>query len=352
MKYKSLTLSFALSLTLSLLLPGCGKKEEPAEKTGTLKPDSSVSKTLVLQNPNQSFTLSYKLEKGKNFKYRLTTQQNESVQLQTNDTTVQNNIIQRIIYSISFSVDRIDKNNAAELTCNFTSVKLDADANGKKFKYESGQTKNNEELKPYSQYESITNNPFGIRISKSGDIIEVFRFEQIINKFISINGLQDSINSKQKENLRLSLTEATIKPLLSQIFRKFPEKQVAKDSSWSIPQEAIPLASLVMKSTSIFKITSLEKSNADTVAVIEGDMKTEVTGNQAATDRGIQYYFDKPRVSGSGKIYFNLSDGRVQSSKTSTSMINSFSAQANSPQGLVKETQRKSSDNTIIVEAL
>jgi len=342
----------SLTLVLSLLLSGCGKKEESGNQSATGIKDSSISKSLPLQNPNRPFSLKYKFEKGKKYKYSLTTDQSENVQLQRPDTTVQNNVIQKITYFIDFSVDGIDKNNTAELTCNFTSVKLDADANGNKFKYESGKTKTAEERKTFSQYEAIINNPFSLRISQFGEIIELFRYEQIIEKFIDITETRDSMNAKRKEDLRLSLTEATLKPLLSQIFRKFPEKQVAKDSTWSVEQEPIPLPPQTIKNTTYFKITSMQKQNMDTLAAIDGEMRTEITGNQTLNNRGLQYFFDKPRASGSGKIYFNVSQGRIQSSRTSTSMVNSVTVQANSPQGLMKQTQRKSSESSIIVEAL
>ncbi len=342
-------LCFALFL---LIIAGCSEKEGNGRKSEDQKPDSLNAKTVILDNINQSFNLKYKLETGKDYKYRLTTNQIENIQIQNSDTSVQNNAFQQVTYLMNFLVEKIDNNNTAELICNITSVKLNADANGTKFSFQTGHAKDEKELRNFAQYESFMNNTFGLRIGQYGDIVEVSRTDKIINKFIAINKMQDTITIEDKEVLRRDLSEALLKPLLSQIFRKFPEDKMAKDSSWSIPQEPIPLASLVMRNTNVFKITGVEKSKSDTVAVIEGEMKSEVSGQQRVTDRGIQYFFEKPRTAASGKIYFNLTNGTIQSSRTSTRIENSFTAEASSPQGLVRETQRRSVENSVTVESL
>jgi hypothetical protein len=347
---KNLFLSF--TLTLSLLISGCGEREESGIKSGIQKTDSANSSKILTDNLSQSFTLKYKLEKGRDYNYKLITNQIENIQIQNNDTTVQNNAIQQVTYLMNFKVERTDNNKTAELTCRVTSVKLDADANGTKFSFQTGQPKNEEELRNFAQYESFMNNSFGLKISEYGDIIEVFRTDKIINKFIAINKMQDTITASGRERLKRDLSEVLLKPLLSQIFRKFPEEKMAIDSSWSIPQEPMPLASLVMRNTNIYKISGVETLKSDTLAVIEGEMKSEVTGQQIVTDRGVKYFFEKPKAAASGKIYFSITSGTIQSSRTSTRLENSFTAEASSPMGPLKETQRRRVENSVTVESL
>lgn len=341
-----------LSLHLYLFLQGCNEKKDNEIKSQEEQSDSPEVKTPAANNEKNFFNLVYKLDKGKSFRYRLITSQIENMQVQNKDTAIHSNMVQQETFLMNFQVDGVDENNAAELTCRITSIKSETDLNGTKFKYQTGQAAGEKELKNYARFESFMGNPFGLKISKYGDIVEINRIEKIINSFISINEMQDTIKQATKEQLRRDLTEAMLKPLLLQIFRKFPEEKMGKDSVWTIPQQPMPLTPMILKNTLIFRIAGIEKTDRDTAVVIEGEMKTEISGQQSMTNQGVQYFFDKPRTNASGRIYFSLSKGIIQRSNTSTLLEHSFRSEASTPQGVLSQTNRRRIENSMQVESL
>jgi len=341
-------------LFLSLLLISCGKEEEKPAVTDKNQYtfDTSDIKTSPVDNPNQTFLVRYKFEKGKDYKYRLTTITNNVQSVESKDTTVEQTVLQNIIYLMTIKGIEVDSDSTMELSITISSVKLDADASGEKFSYQSGVTKDSAELVRYSEYEAFAGNPFSLRISKYGEIIEIFRVDKILNKFLELRKLSDSLSASEKDLMKRDITEGAIKPLLQQIVRKFPENRIAKDSSWSLQQPASQFAVFQLQNTNIYEVSSLEQLDGDEIAVIEGSLKTNITGDPKFNERGIQYDFQKPKTSASGKIFFNISEGLIQKSKTATHVEMSFTLEGSTPQGIHKELRKSRIENINVLELL
>ena len=92
--------------------------------------------------------------------------------------------------------------------------------------------------------------------------------------------------------------------------------------------------------------------NDDKIAVIDAGLKTIISGDNKVTDRGATYIFKKPVTSAEGKIYFNISKGCVQKSKTNTRIHISYTMEVPTPKGLEKGTKTETVVNTNILELL
>ena len=101
-----------------------------------------------------------------------------------------------------------------------------------------------------------------------------------------------------------------------------------------------------------YKVSSLEMLDDQKLAVITGSVKTSVTGEQNRTERGINYHFDKPKTTATGKIYFNLSKGLVQKSRTESKIENGYSMKMPSPEGEKKATAKEITNNVNVLELL
>lgn len=347
-------MKYIITILLAFLfISGCSKKSDETKLTEASKyqVDSSDIKAQPLENQNQAFTMQYKLEKGKTYRYRLTTVTNDS-QTITADTTISSNIKQTIIYLISLTPVSTDKDGVTEINCVFNSVKLNALANGQEYNYESTTNTDSLERNKFADYESLINSDIGIRISKAGEIIEVFRTDKVVNKFLAIKGIADSITAAQKEQLKANMVEGAVKPLLFQIFRQMPDYSLAKDSTWTFAQPGSQLMVYQIQNTNTYKITALEKLNDSKLAVIEGGMITKVTGDDQISERGISYKFKKPGTSASGKIYFNITDGCIQKARTNTSINIFYSMEGKTPQGLQKGSKQENISNSYFLERL
>ena len=50
----------------------------------------------------------------------------------------------------------------------------------------------------FAEYEALVNNPFNLRVSKLGAIIDIYKADKILNKFLDIKNLSDSVDAQQK----------------------------------------------------------------------------------------------------------------------------------------------------------
>ncbi len=348
MKY-IITLAFAF-----MLLAGCGKKSEQAPINDATKyqVDSSDIKAVPIENQNESFQLEYKLAKGKTYHYRLSTITGDLQTIKTSDTTFTSSVNQTIIYLVDLTPVSVDKDGIMEINCVFNSVKLNANANGREFNYESSTNKDSVQRNKYADYEALTNSDIGLRISKRGEILEVFRTDKIVNKFLSIKGLTDSVNAAEIAQLKTNMVEGAVKPLLYQIFRSLPDHQLAKDSGWTYQQPASQFMVFQMQNTNTYKITGLEKFGEDKLAVIEGGLKTEISGKNKVSQQGVDYDFKKPETTAGGKIFFNITEGCIQKAKTYTKINISFSMQAKTPKGVQRGGKSEVITNNYILEKL
>lgn len=349
MKYAS-----AIILTF-LILAGCSKKQEKTPvkvaNQNQYNVDTSDIKATPIDAKNETFSLEYKFPKGKTYHYRLTTITHD-IQTIKSDTTLQSNVTQEIIYLMDLTPVSVDKDGVIEFNLLFNSVKLHANANGKEYNFESSTATDSAEINKYAEYKALTGSDMGVRVTKKGEILEIFRTDKIVNNFLTIKGFQDSVNASQREQLRENMIQGAIKPLLYQVFRQTVDHPMMVDSSWTIKQPASHLMVFEIKSTNTYKITSLQKLGDDKLAVIEGGIKSEFSGKNKVSQQGVDYTFRKPVTSAGGKIYFNLNDGCIQKAKTFTQVNLSFDMKAKTPQGTRKGTREEMIRNNYILERL
>lgn len=345
MKYILILLFTILTIT------GCNSSKKPVKEIDKFAFDTTKVKTYPSAEPNKSVLLEYKLEKGKEYKYRLTTI-TRSTQILKTDTTLVRDVRQKLIYIVKLLPVDIDKNGVMEIQFTFSDIKLEADANGKHFMYESGVTKDSIEILKYADYVSMINNPFTIRVNKNGEMLELFRADRMLTKLLDLQGYSDSINKIQKNELKNNLVEGVLKPLVFQIFRKLPTHKVAKDSTWEFYKPASKFMVYLMQNTNTYKFNSLVKIGNNEIAHLTDGMKTKISGKSTFTEKGIKYKFNKPETLANGYIYFNLTKGCIQKAKRYTKLSLFFTMDAKTPTFTQKGSKDAVIENTYLVELL
>ncbi|NWF49584.1 MAG: hypothetical protein HXY49_03485 [Ignavibacteriaceae bacterium] len=340
------------ALLLAFVLVSCGdKKDEQKPDKSQFEYDSTAIKTTTASDVNQPFLFRYNFEKGKTYKYRLTTISETSQDIKA-DTNIINKFTQTIVYLIDITPTEIDKDSVFELSVNFRHVKLDAKVNNENVNYLSGNLKDSTDELKFAEYESLVNNPFNIRLTNNGELLEVYKSDKISNKFLELRKMADSLNADDKIRFKNEITEGLLKPLMMQIFRKWPNGKVAKDSTWNQAQPPTQLLVFRMDYNSIYKINNIEMMKDERLAVIDGTMDSKVTGDTKLNDRGIKYEFNKPVAIAGGRIYYNLDKGLIQKSKTSTTLEMFYKMEIPAPNGVQKGSKKEVVKNTNIVEFL
>ncbi len=342
-----------LLILTTILLSACGdKKDKPVvdEKT-KYNFDTTDVKTTAVDNPAEAFILGYNFEEGKTYNYRITTIA-ETKQTINADTVIVQNVNQTINYLLNVKLAAKDEEGLMDLTFTFTSIKLEADANNDHISFESSTVKDSLEKVKFADYFSLINNSFEVRINQTGELLEIGKTDKIVNTFLKIRGLKDSVKTDDISRMKYDLTEGMLKPLVVQVVRKMPGKEMAKDSTWNNVQPASQFMVFQVVNTTLYKILNLEKLDDDKVAVIDAGLKTDVSGNSNYEEGGLKYHFNKPVTNASGKIYFNLSKGCLQKSKTRTDLNISYTMEMQTPQGVQKGRRTEVISNTNLVELL
>jgi hypothetical protein len=342
--------------SLLLIIIACNDKPDQEEKStkelsSTFDSSSLQTTELIEEESDQSFFMHYKFKPGETINYRMSiVSQNE--QHFEADTIMDSSFEQTLIYLINFKTISIDEDDITELQCSVNSINLKASGMGNEITYQSGTQLDSAELIQFAEHESFVKNPFNIRVNKSGELIEIFKTDKILNSFLSLKGLSDSVNAEEKAVLKQDLSERVIKPLIAQIIREVPKIKIAKDSSWTYERQSIPILTFNVDYKNLYKIGNLEMFEDQKVAVINGTIETKVEGESTYSEGGVNYQFEKPISSASGKIYFNLDRGLIQKSRAQTRMETAFTMEMLTPQGKQKGKTREVVTNINVLELL
>jgi len=339
-------------LALAMLLFGCDNKKTAEEETKEINlTQVDTSDLVTTEVEDELFFFKYKFNEGDSFNYRLTVIQDSEQNIDA-DTTITQSFNQTVKYAINFQVTELDEESVAELNCTIGAINLDADLNGEKVSYKSGSSLDSLDVIKFAEYESIINNQFRLRVNPLGEVKDVYRADKIFNNYLDLRNMQDSLTTEQKSAVKNDLINAVLKPLMGQIFRVMPGKEMGKDSSWTYEKAAMPMMVFQMQYTNIYTIENLELFDGEKLAVIGGTIKANITGDPNYSEQGISYVFEKPVSSAGGKVYFNLDKGLVQKSKTETRMETAYSMEMQTPQGLKKGSTKEVIINKNILELL
>lgn len=339
-----------LFVSVAFVIISCddkNKNEIPKIDSELYNFDSTGFKTEPV-NDNSTFELEYRFDRGEKILYRLVSI-SETAQKIIADTTLTNNIKQEIIYLIEFEPKSTESDGTVEAEVKIVGLKLNANVNGEKMGFDAVNEKDSLQIQRYAEFAAMWNNPFSIRFSKYGEISEIFRVDKISNKFLKLKNA-DSVDVQTKNMVKDDIVNSVLKPLMGQLIRKVTNKVLAVDSTWSAPQPPVPMMVFQINYTNKYKIAGIEKFDNNKLAVIDAGMDYSVEGETKINERGVNYNFNKPVSKGEGQIYFNISKGRIQKSRTTSSTSFSFTMEADTPQGRQKGKREEFVSNTNILE--
>jgi hypothetical protein len=331
-------------LSLSLMI-GCGKSEEKKEGS------ASVENYEVIDSKGEVVKLRYTFEKGDKFRYKLTTTSTAEEKIVA-DTTINSKSDQVITYIFETEVLDVDQDKIAELSVNVASVVLNANLNGQKVSYDSKSENNLETKQKFLEYETIVNMPYRIRLTDKGELIEVSRLEKMIDKMNSLQPQKQNLTTEQKTQFSKQLGESAIKPLTQLLFRELPEKSVGKDSIW---ERRYPgqLSIFQLENRAQFKLLNFVKADDEKAVNIEAGLSVTWKGNKSGEENGVKYNFADPKISGSGKVIFNVEKGNLVRSETSTRVEITVDIEAKDALNRTQKTKRTEiSTNKNVVESI
>ncbi len=346
----------ATSLTFTVI--NCSNKKEETKELN--QPQDSISDGNLFEIlPDMDhevlndvrFQLVYNFEEGKDFQYRLTTISTTERNVET-DSLVIDRFEQKITRILHFKVLSLMNNDIANIECTISKVYVDVNLNNQKISYQSGVTSNPEQLKRFIEHEGLVDNPFHIRISKYGEILDISKVQNISNRYLELSGLEDSIRTEDKPVMEDDLKNNLLKPLIGQILRDFPKKKLGIDSTWEKVIEPESMMIFKIHYTDHFRVDNIEKIGDKRIASIIVDATSYIEGDRAYTNNGVNYEFLDPLTNSKSNIYFDIDRGLIYRCMTQTDLKLSYKMEIPADNGTKFAKSNELITNTNIVELL
>ena len=349
---------FITTIIFIISIVSCGsnsdKKNEKENKDKIVNQNDSsdiISSTPYEVKKDEVFNLAYKFNTGDSFKYRLTTTTSTSQNVVA-DSTIANMFNQKIIQILDFNTISVEHDTIAQLKCTITDIDVNRNIDGKTSSYKAGENPDSTKLNQFMEYAGILNNPFNVKVSTHGRIIDISNTNKLVNKFEKLMKLKKPLTKEEQKTLQNNFEESFLKPMMTQIFREIPDKELKIGSTWNKSVPPSQILGFKFSYNNTFNLDNIEKVKEDRIAEITGKSNITIEGKTKQVDRGVEYNFEKPLVSASGKLFFNIDKGLLYKSATGTNLEFNFSSQMIGPKGLIKANTNRKINNQNVAELL
>jgi hypothetical protein len=282
-----------------IFILSCGEKKQE-------KPESNQDIEKISYKVGDAYLLKMGYNVGDKFSYSLNTSSENTHSMGEKSQTTKTNIL----YKISGHV--IDKDTTGDIDIKFTfnNIKISADLGTQgsiSFDSENPADSAKRKMPAFLEHTALLNNDFFARLTSRGEIIEIYRLDNIIKKLLGPN--PEKIDDKVKTQIRANL-QNQLKNIIQQIYQLLPDKIVKIDSSWN-RSYIEKIAFLDVNNTATYTLKEIVRSSGSDIAKISAKLTSEPVGKRTVEDQGVKYNIEKPVITGGGSIEFNLEKGLV-----------------------------------------
>lgn len=308
---------FFLNLLIAALFVyvyGCGDKKD--DKTNNNK-DGNVSELVKKDSISgkDKVQMKYVVKKGDKFYYKMVAKtSNMEKSPATEDKEVKQD--NEINYYYSKEVNDVDAAGIISYKINFDSINISSAMGDQSIKYNSNVNDSVRNNPAFIQYNAVINNPFYTRVSPQGEITDVYGMEKIYE--VLFKSLGDTLKEKDKQEIKQSFGEESIKEILQQEYQVCPPNAITVDSSWTKSFNSAVLFFEVVNNAK-YTLKSVEDKNGQKIANIEANLVVEFKSKEVK-ERGMQIKIENSETSGNGKIAFNLNRGCISYKETNTNL--------------------------------
>lgn len=287
-------------------ISSCTKKDEPGSQGGNDTTSVMVGDKVMLKySPKKDDVLKYKITNSTNVKENSPNTGGKDL---TND--------QNITIFYSEQVNEVNESGVITYKVTFDSILVNA-------KISSGDTsvsqnyssniKDSVYSKPdFVEFNALINNPFKMRVSSRGEILEAYELENVHDAIYKAYG--DTLSDKEKEVVKQTMNTTYFKDLLQNSFQKFPENAIAKDSSWVIT-DSDQLLIFPVKKILNYKLSDVKTENGKTLVTIDATLDNEFIEKQVK-EKDLTATVEDSKTTGTGKVVLNLTRGCIVNKET------------------------------------
>lgn len=332
-------------IILSILAFGCKKDTEKKEPESPAKIiDTTNIKPIEVK---ESISLTYDLKKNTTLKFKLTTYQKTSQVLQL-DSLISGYLEQNVEYLVNASIK--EKESNGNLTIDFYVDKVIADiksSTGESLNYNSDNPPTDSLKKLQTKtFDVIAKANFSARISPTGEVLDIYRTDSIIDKLIADAPRKPT--TEERFQITNDVSQGLLRPLIQQIFRNVTDKKVNVDSSWT-QNYPTQLSVFEIENTAKYTVKKIFESNGNKLVEIEGLLTINAKGKQNYTEGNISYKFYKPKVTGTSKSYFDLDKKCFRTSSSDVTFEVVVDMQQKGDPKIYKRTEKILTKNSVLL---
>ncbi len=328
-----------------ILLVGCKKSEEKPEiKSESSIVDTSNIKPLGIQ---KNVSLKYDLKKNSVLRFKYTNYQ-KNTQTLVMDTTISGFIEQNVDYIFKVTVNDIEESGNLNVEFLCEGIKAYASSStGEKITYDSKNppVDSLEKLKT-KNFEMLDNANFSARVSPTGEILDIFKSDKIIEKIIQDAPRKPS--TEERLAIKQDIEQGILKTIVQQIFKSLPENEINVDSSW---KQVYPtqISVFEMENTATYKVSKFFVANGKKLVQIDGTLAVVPSGKTEYTEGNLTYKFQKPKVTGTSKSFFDLDKNCFRNVTTDVSIELVLNMQQKGDPKVYKRVDKILTKNTLIL---
>lgn len=307
------------AIIFAFVLSSCTKKDEP-QSGNTGDTSSLVSGNKV--------TLIYAPKKGEVLKYKIT---NSTFVKENSPNTGGKDLNndQKITIFYTEEVSEVNQSGVITYKVNFDSIMVSANVASTEQSMTQNYSSNIKDsvyAKPdFVEFNALVNNPFKMRVSPKGDIIETYELESIHDAIYKAYG--DTLDDKEKEVVKQTMNTAYFKDLLQNSFQKLPDNAIAKDSSWTI-SDSDQLLIFPVKKILNYKLSDIKNENGNITVLIDATLDNEFMEKQVK-EKELTATVENSKTTGTGKVALNLTRGCITNKETNLEIDLSIKMSAN-----------------------
>ncbi len=334
---------FILTLLTVIFVVGCKKESKEPEQKITSNQIDTVNIQLI--KINEDVSLLYDLPVNSTIRYKFTSYQKNTQSILL-DSAITGFVEQKVDYIFKLTVKEKENNGNMDLNIQCEDIKaIISSSNGEKVTFDAANPPVDSLTKMQTKnFAILAGVNFSARVSPTGDVIDVYRSDEIINRIIS--GAPRKPSEEEKLALKKDVELGILKPIVEQILKNTTEKKVNLDSMWT-KTYSTPVSVFDIQNTATYKVTKIFESNNNKLVEITGSLTTVSTGKTDYTENNIKYKFQKPRVSGSSKMYFDLNKKCIRSASSNVSIELTMDMQEIGKPKVYKRTDKIETRNTL-----
>jgi len=303
----------------------CNKKD-------TSKTTSQGDNSDLITNTDYGVKVNLKMKPkvGDKVNYKMViTQRASQISELTKNKEVSSN--QEMSYYYSLNVGDINDAGTITYKVKYDSIKVSYSEKGVdstfSIEYNSNIKNDNNKMEVFLTYNALIGNEFKVRVSPLGEVKEVIEMDKVESYIAKEYG--DTLKSEEKSQISESL-KTQLKEIIQSQFQIFSDKEVYKDSSWTITQQSA-IGSFPIENIISYKLEDIQKQDNGTKINIAASLEFKVLENKIK-EKDITMTLEDDNGKGSGNVIFNITKGLIEKKQyeKSLSSVIKMSAQGQS----------------------